>query len=88
MFPFPGISLHLSYLTWFSFSNAMKNTKKPETQDRWIGGHHGYHGHVDICIIRVADSAFVLVLWPVFGGVLEGRGRLSAPESVTKPQGS
>ena len=28
MFPFPGISLHSSYLTWFSFSNAVKNTKK------------------------------------------------------------
>ena len=42
----------------------MKNTKKPETQDRWIGGHHhdGYRGHVDTCIIRLADCAFVLVL--------------------------
>ena len=65
----------------------MKNTKKPETQDRWIGGHHhGYRGHVDICIIRLADCAFVLVLWPVFGGVLEGRGRLSAPEPITVPE--
>ena len=38
MFPFPGISLHLSYLTWFTFNNAVKNAKKPETQNRWIGG--------------------------------------------------
>ena len=38
MFPFPGISLHLSYLTWFTVNNAVKNAKKPETQNRWIGG--------------------------------------------------
>ena len=79
MSTFPGISLYLLYLTWFSFSNAMKNTKIPEKYNRWIGRwliivhllacglynkllHHHHHGHVDLCIIWLADCAFVLVL--------------------------
>ena len=83
MFFFPGISLHLSYLTWFSFSNAMKNTKKPETQDRWIGrrNHHRYWSawslYYKACRLRFCSSVAAC-----FGGALEGRGRLSAPECV------
>ena len=40
MFLFPGISLHVLYLTWFTLNSAVKNTKKPETQNRWIGGRY------------------------------------------------
>ena len=34
MFAFPRISLHVLYLIWFAFSNAVKTPKKPETQNR------------------------------------------------------
>ena len=68
MFPFQGISLHLSYLTWFTFNNVVNNAKKSETQNRWIGRRlvvAGNGGHNDLCIIRLADCAFVLALRPV-----------------------
>ena len=84
MFPFPGISLHLSYLTWFTFNNAVKNAKKPETQDRWIGRRliiiivipwSRWSLYYKACRLRFCFSVAAC-----FGGALEGRGRLSAPE--------
>ena len=38
MFPFPGIPLNWSYLTWLFFSNAVKNTKNVESLNSSIGG--------------------------------------------------
>ena len=104
MSTFPGISLYLLYLTWFSFSNAMKNTKIPEKYNRWIGRwliivhllacglynkllHHHHHGHVDLCIIWLADCAFVLVLrlvlkerWRAGGACLRPNMSTSLPK--------
>jgi len=83
MLPFPGIYLHLSYLTWFTFNNAVKNAKKSETQNRWIGGRliiivipwSRWSLYYKACRLRFCFSVAAC-----FGGALEGRGRLSAPE--------
>ena len=78
MLPFPGIYLHLSYLTWFTFNNAVKNAKKPETQNRWIGRRLEWSRwslYYKACRLRFCFSVAAC-----FGGALEGRGRLSAPE--------
>ena len=92
MFAFPGISLHLLYLTWFSFSKAVKNPKKPETENRWIGGRYSSSWSAWSLYYKACRLRFCFSVAGCFGGALEGRGRLSPPEwylsiffSICKP---
>ena len=82
MFPFPGISLHLSYLTWFTFNNAVKNAKTSETQNRWIGRRLIIPSSRWSLYYKSCRLRFCFSVAACFGGALEGRGRLSAPECV------
>ena len=82
MFAFPGISLHLLYLTWFSFSKAVKKPRKLKrkiAKSVVVGTRYwsAWSLYYKACRLRFCSGVAAC-----FGGALEGRGRLSAPECM------